>query len=49
MNCPEGLEPIAEIAKPFQPIIDIKKSSLSPHGVISNPSNQRQSESPRVG
>lgn len=39
---------IAQIAQMLQPIIDIKKSWLSAHRIVSDPSRPRESETPRL-
>ena len=39
---------IAEIAQPLQAIIDIEKSRLTAHGIISDPSIRMESEMPKL-
>lgn len=45
----ETLQMIAQIAQPFQPIINIKKARLSAHRLSSNPFAQMESETSVIG
>src|ERR1700720_2248661 len=45
----ESLELVTEIAQPLQSIIDIEKSCLPSHRIISNPSVTMESERQRIG
>src|SRR2546421_2600216 len=45
----ECLELVTEIAQPLQSIIDIKKSRLPSHRIISDPSATMESERQRIG
>jgi hypothetical protein len=45
----EGFELIAKIAQPIQTIIDIEKTRLASHQIISDPSISMESEKPRIG
>jgi hypothetical protein len=46
---PEGLELVTEIAQPPQSVIDIEKSRLPSHQIISDPSVTMESETSRIG
>ena len=45
----ECLELVTEIAQPLQSIIDIEKSRLPSHRIISDPSVTMESERQRIG
>jgi hypothetical protein len=45
----ECLELVTEIAQPLQSIIDIEKSCLPSHRIISDPSVTMESEKQRIG
>src|ERR1700724_4386419 len=46
---PKGLELVAEVAQTLQPIIDIKKTRLVAHRIISHPPTRMESEMLKLG
>jgi hypothetical protein len=45
---PKCLQPIAEIAQPLQPIVDVEKPQLAPHAVSSESITPMESEDTRI-
>jgi len=48
-NRPERLELVAKIAQPLQSIIDVKKSRLTSHPIVSDPSVKMELEMAQIG